>query len=155
MLLLKFSLTAFFPGVLPCAPPPGAAHDQCNAASGLHPQCDHRAKETGCGPGRGGHQMGVTENQRPAGKFMDGHKCHFTRKSHLSWRLKHFISHIPYLLVTHNPVGADQKPWQDVHMFDCANCNYVNRWIPLHPYLPLSSPIHPSLRCDSLSPMLK
>lgn len=69
-----YHLTIFycilFPGVLPCAPPPGAAHDQCNAASRLHAQCDHRAKETGCGPGWGGHQMGVAEDQRPAGVFM-------------------------------------------------------------------------------------
>jgi len=57
------------PGVLPRAPPPGAAHDQCNAASGLHPQRDHRAEEAGRGPGRGGHQVGAAEDQRPAGVF--------------------------------------------------------------------------------------
>lgn len=38
-----------FSGVLPCAPPFGATYDQCNAAPGLHPQCDHRAEEISCG----------------------------------------------------------------------------------------------------------
>lgn len=71
--LLQFSLMSLVSnvaGLLPCASPPGAAHDQCNAASGLHPQCDHRAEETGRGPGRGGDQVGVTENQRSSGLWL-------------------------------------------------------------------------------------
>lgn len=52
MLFCKLYLVLFPPqGVLPCPTPPGAAHDQCNAAFGLHSKCDYRAKEAGCGPG--------------------------------------------------------------------------------------------------------
>ena len=51
------------PGLLPCAPAPGAAHGHFYPAPGTSPQCHHRAEEAGCRPGGGHHKVGV-----PAGK---------------------------------------------------------------------------------------
>lgn len=54
-------------GVLPSATPLGAAHGQRHAEVRLHAQRHHRAEEAGRGPVRSRHQVGIAEDQGPAG----------------------------------------------------------------------------------------